>query len=253
MCFLSHRYRLALPANAVALAATLVVWVASTCVLPAAESDDLTAVDILRTVREAQAGRHETLDAQLRTGDGKILPFRLTANGPVVRYAFPGPPPTTIQVRYNEDSSQLEEASGSGPTERLTPANFDKTILGTGLTYEDLALRFVYWKKAKRLESDDTTTFPSYKLRLDPPGRQSQYAYVLLWVAVDSGALAEAEGYNLDGKLVKRLQVVDVQKINGKWYLKRLRIEDLDPESGRARSRSYLEIKGEVRPPAPVH
>jgi hypothetical protein len=242
------------PVRAAAVVATLILLpVAPVRVLRAALPDDITATDILRTVREAQAGRHEALDAQLRTGDGKTLPFRLTANGPIVRYAFPGPPPTTIQVRYNEDNSQLEESSGAGPSERLTPANFDKTVLGTGLTYEDLALRFVYWKRAKLLEGDDTTTFPSYKMRLDPPSRQSQYSYILLWVAKSSGALAQVEGYNLNGKLSKRLQVVDIQKIDGKWYLKRLRIEELNPETGRTLSRSYLEVKGIARSATPVH
>ena len=219
----------------------------------AASNDEITANDILRTVREAQAGRNESLDGQLRTDTGKVLPFRLTATGPAVRYVFPGPPASTVQVRYNEDNSQLEEVDGEGSKERLNPANFDKKILGTDLTYEDLALRFVYWKRATLLESDDETNFPAHKLRLNSPSRQSQYSYVLLWVAKDSGALLRAEGYNFDGKLTKRLQVVSGQKLNGKWYLKQLRIEEVDPSNGSTASRSYLEIKGVARPPAPVH
>lgn len=210
----------------------------------AAAPVDLTANDILRTVREAQAGRNDALDGQLRLADGKVLPFRLVAAGPTVRYEFPGPPPTVLQVRYAEDYSQLTESTGGGETERMTPANFDKKILGTDLTYEDLSLRFIYWRRAKLLESDDKTTFPTYKLRLDAPSRASQYAYVLLWVMKDSFALANAEAYDGDGKLVKRLDVVSGQPLNGKWYLKQLRIENLDPENGRTRSRTYLEIKG---------
>ncbi len=216
----------------------------------AAPPDEITAADILRTVREAQTGRNEALDGQLRTEEGKVLPFRLVASGPVVRYAFPGPPPMVVQVRYNEESSQLEEVSGGGATERMTPANFDKKILGTDLTYEDLALRFVYWKRASLLESDDSTTFPAYKLRLNSPSRQSQYSYVLLWVAKQSGALLRAEGYNFDGKLCKRLRVVSGQKINGKWCLKLLSVEEVEPENGGTKSRSYLEIKGAARPVA---
>ena len=218
-----------------------------------APSDAITAADILRTVREAQAGRNDTLDGQLRTDEGTLFPFRLTANGPTVRYSFPGPPPTTIQVRYNEDNSQLEEASGEGSSERLTPGNFEKKILGTSLTYEDLALRFVYWKRATLLDSDDSTTFPAYKLRLNSPTRQSEYSYVLLWVGKESGAMLRAEGYNFDGKLNKRFRVVDVQKINGKWFLKRLSIEQVDPADGSTRSRTYLEIKGAPRTQGPVH
>ena len=219
----------------------------------AAPADEPTAADILRTVREAQGSRHETLDGQLRTGDGKVIPFRLAADGAAVRYQFPGPPPTTIRVRYNEDNSQLEESTG-GDSERMTPANFDKKIFGTDLSYEDLSLRFVYWKRAALLPGDSATLpLSSYKIRLDAPSRQSQYSYVLLWVGKESGALLEAEGYDLDGKLTKRLKVINGQKLsNGKWYLKSLRIEDIDTATGRASSRSYLEIKGLVTPMPPV-
>ena len=219
----------------------------------AATGDEPTAIDILRTVREAQASRHETLDGQLRTGEGKVIPFRLSADGAAVRYQFPGPPPTTIRVRYNEDNSQLEESTG-GDSERMTPANFDKKIFGTDLSYEDLSLRFVYWKRAVLLPGDGATLpLSSHKIRLDAPSRQSQYSYVLLWVGKDSGALLQAEGYDPDGKLTKRLKVVNGQKLsNGKWYLKSLRIEDVDPGTGRTSSRSYLEIKGLVTPLPPV-
>jgi hypothetical protein len=212
----------------------------------AAPSDgQLSAADILRAVREGQASRHETLSGQLRNdSDGKTFPFRLVADGPLVRYQFAGPPPTTVQVRYNEENSQLEESSGNGPAERLSPANFDKPVLGTTLTYEDMALRFVYWSRASMQEPDDATTFPAWKLRLNAPSPRSQYAYVLLWVAKDSGALSRAEGYDRQGKLIKRFYVVSGQKIGGKWYLKQMRIENVDPASGKVSSRTYLEIKG---------
>ncbi len=219
----------------------------------AAARDEVTATDILRTVREMQAGRNETMDGQLRTGEGQVLPFRLTAAGPVVRYAFSGPPAVILQVRYNEDNSQLEEVGGDGDKERLNPANFDKKIFGTDLTYEDLALRFVYWRRATLLESDDATTFAAYKLRLNSPSRQSQYSYVLLWVAKETGAMLRAEGYNFDGKLVKRMTVVHVQKLEGRWYLKQLRIENIDPATGNAaHAPSYLEIKDLAHQPSTV-
>ena len=72
----------------------------------------LNAADILRAVREGQASRHDALDGQLRNdSDGKVFPFRLIADGPQVRYKFAGKPPTVVQVRYNEDDSQLEEST----------------------------------------------------------------------------------------------------------------------------------------------
>ena len=87
----------------------------------------LTANDILHAVREGQASRHEALDGQLRNDeDGKVFPFRLVADGPQVRYQFGGTPPTTVQVRYNEENSELQESGSGAATEKLNPANFDK-------------------------------------------------------------------------------------------------------------------------------
>ena len=210
----------------------------------AAEEPALTASDILRAVREGQGSRHESLDGRLRNDEtGAAFPFKLVADGPLVRYQFAGTPPTTIQVRYNEDGSQLEESSG-GNTEKLTPANFDKKILGTDLAYEDLALRFVYWPRATLLGEEKVKLRDARKLRVDAPNRRTEYSSVNLWVDKESGALLRAEAYNWDGKMVKRFEVVSGQKLAGKWYLKEMRIENLDPVSGKAKSRSYLNITG---------
>ena len=205
--------------------------------LHAADDPGLTATDILRTVREAQGSRHEALNGRLRNNEtGAAFPFKLVADGPTVRYQFDGKPPTTLQVQYDTDGSRLEESSG-GSTEKLTPVNFDKKILGTDLSYEDLALRFVYWPKATLLGED---TFELRKVW------RTQYSSVNLWVDKESGALLKAEAYNWDNpsKLVKRFQVNGGQKLEGKWYLKEMRIENIDSETGKAKSRSYLNITG---------
>lgn len=215
------------------------------CLPPSALSADLTAADILHAVRDGQASRHETLDGQLRNdADGRKFPFRLAAEGPSVRYEFPGPPATAVQVQYNDENSELRVSVAGAPSEKLTGANFGQKLLGTDLTYEDLALRFVYWSRASLQEEDHATTFPAYKLRLNAPSKRTQYAYVMLWVGKDSGALLRAEGYDDKDRVIKRFEVVSGQKIEGKWYLKQMRIENVDPDTQRVASRTYLEIKG---------
>ena len=204
----------------------------------------LTAEDILRTVREGQGSRHEVLDGQLRNdADGKIFPFRLVADGTLVRYEFADKPPTVVQVRYNEEDSQLEEIA-AGSTAKLTQANFDKKILGTDLAYEDLALRFIYWSRATITGNDSVRTRAAWKLLLNAPTHRTEYSSVNLWVDKESGALLEAEAYDWQGKLIKRFEVISGQKLEGKWYLKQMRIESLDPADAQTRSRTYLEIKG---------
>ncbi len=210
----------------------------------AAPEDKLTAADILRTLHEGLVSRHEKLDGQLRDDlTGLTFPFRLVADGPVVRYEFKGPPPTVVEVHYNDANSELVESGPEG-SGKLSPANFDKKILGSDLAYEDLALRFVYWPRASIEGDDNIRTRSAWKLRLIAPNRRTQYGSVLLWVDRASGAFLQAFGYDWDGKLIKRFEVPKVQKIDGKWYLEQMRIESLDPASGHARSRTYLEIKG---------
>lgn len=211
---------------------------------PSAAEPALTAADILHAVREAQGTRHDALDGQLRDDiAGLTFPFRLVSDGSQVRYEFKGPPPTAVQVRYNEEGSELVESGPEG-SGKLTPANFDKHILGSDLTYEDLALRFLYWPRAVIEGNDSIKTRDAWKLRLTAPNHRTQYGSVLVWVDKDSGGLLRVDGFDWQGKLIKRFEVVSVQKIDGKTYLKQMRIEGFDPASGHSRSRTYLEIKG---------
>ncbi len=200
------------------------------------------AADILRTVREAQSTKRQTLNGQLRTDAGVTLPFLLVSDGPRIQYRFQPPAPAaTFQVQLNDENSQLQEV-GSG--ERLTPLNFDKPVLSTDLTYEDLALRFLYWSRARLADEETVKTRRAWKLRCDAPGRRSEYSSVNLWIDKESGALLKAEGFDWSGNLRKRFDVISAQKIEGAWYLKQMRIETLDPAAGKVRSRTYLEIKG---------
>lgn len=206
------------------------------------QSQKLTAPDILRAVREAQGSRHDSLNGFLRDDITDLkFPFHLIADGPQVRYEFKGPPPTAVQVRYNEDGSELTE-SGPDGSGKLTPATFDKHILGTDLTYEDLALRFLYWTNTT-IEGEDTVFGrPAWKLRLNAPNHRTQYSSVLAWVDKESGGLSQVEGYDWKGKLAKRFKVVGVRKFSGRTYLGKMRIEGFNPDDGRTQSRTYLEI-----------
>jgi hypothetical protein len=47
---------------------------------------------------------------------------------------------------------------------------------------------------------------------------------------------------SLAGKLIKRFEVVSAQKIEDRWYLKQMRVEQIDPKSNKVTARTYLEI-----------
>lgn len=197
------------------------------------------AKEILESVRLQQAQQELELAGQLREGP-TVVPFRFVQTGAVIRYSFSNPP-EALQLRLGEDDSRLEEVTGSG-VEKVAPAQFDHKIRGTALTYEDLALRFLYWPNAKVIGDDTIQLVDCWRLELRAPPGQSQYATVRLWVQKDGPAIMKVEGYDSQGKLAKRFTVVAGQKIEGRWFLKQMRIEQFDPATGKAKTRTYLEI-----------
>lgn len=198
------------------------------------------AKQVLESVRLRQAQQDLELRGELREGP-KIVPFRLTQTGPIVRYTFSNPD-EALQLRLGENDSRLEEVSQSG-VEKVTPAQFDHKVRGTSVTYEDLALKFLYWQTGSVTAENEVRTVACWKLEMKAPSRQSQYSNVWLWVGKENGALMKMEAYDWNAKLFKRFEVVSGQKIEGRWFLKEMRIEEMDPGSGRVKTRTYLDIK----------
>ncbi len=187
-----------------------------------------------------QAQQQIDLHGQLRQND-VVVPFQLVQNGTQVRYIFTNPD-EALQLQLGEKDSRLEEITREG-AEKVKPAQFDRKVRGTELTYEDLALKFLYWPDADLLGSDNVRTRACWKIELKPPSKQSQYSRVLLWVDKNSGALMRMEGYDSNGQLAKRFEVISAQKIDDRWFLKQMRIETLQPGTKRVAARMYLEIK----------
>ena len=210
-------------------AATLVEAVAA----PSAQA-------ILASAREQVARQQVELEGQLREKD-TIIPFRLTQTGPVIRYSFTNPA-EALQLRLGDSGAQLDAITDAG-VDKVAGREFTQNVRGTAITYEDLALRFIYWTNVKVVGEDYINTRRVWKLELQPPDRQSLYSRVFLWCEQQSSALMRMEGYDWNGKLVKRFEVVSVQKVEGRYLLKQMRIEQIRPDNGRVQARTYLEIK----------
>jgi hypothetical protein len=198
------------------------------------------AKDILDSVRMIEAQQQIDLQGQLRENN-VIVPFRLTQNGPLIRYSFSNPD-EVLQLRLGEKSSRLDLVTDAG-TEKFSASKLNQKIRGTSLSYEDLAFKFLYWPTARVLGEENVRTRNCWKLQLRAPSRESQYSNILLWVDKASGALMRMEGYDWNGQLAKRFEVVSGQKIDNRWFLKQMRIEELQPGTNKVQSRTYLEIK----------
>jgi hypothetical protein len=198
------------------------------------------AKDILASVRMTESQQHIDLQGQLRQND-VVIPFRLVQNGPLIRYSFTNPD-EVLQLRLGENSSRLDLVSGAG-TEKFGGSKLNQRIRGTSVTYEDLAFKFLYWPTARVLGEENVRTRNCWKLQLRAPSHESQYSNVLLWIDKTSGALMRMEGYDSNLHLAKRFEVVSAQKIENRWFLKQMRIEELQPDTSHVQARTYLEIK----------
>ena len=198
------------------------------------------AKEILDQVRLQQSTQQLDLQGQLRS-EATIIPFRITQTGPVIRYTFANPP-EVVQLRLGDNSSRLDLVNENS-TKKFAASRLDDNIGGTGITYGDLALKFLYWPDAQVVGADTLRTRSCWKLRLTAPDKDSPYRSILLWVDKESGAIMRMEAYDSKGALTKRFEVVSAQKIEGRWFLKQMRVEEMETGSNKVKSRSYLEIK----------
>jgi outer membrane lipoprotein-sorting protein len=218
-----------------ALAFVAIVMVSQT----AARADEQ-AAQILNGIRLADISQE--LDGRLRKQDGTTIPFRLRAGGDELIFSFTNPT-EVLRLTLNDNGSNLTLQAGD--RERvISGARLNDSVRGTDITYQDLALRFLYWKNSRVEGEQNIRTFPCWMILLQQNNPNIAYASVRVWVAKQSGALLRAEAYDAQSRLVKKFEVISGQKIEGKWFLKQMRIERYDPGTGGLVSRTYLEISG---------
>jgi hypothetical protein len=198
------------------------------------------AQEVLESVRMLETRQQLDLDGQLRQND-TVVPFHLSQTGPLIRYSF-SDPDEVLELRLSEDGSRLDIVTDAG-NEKFPAEKLNEKIRGTGVTYEDLSLKFLYWPGGRVLGDETVHARSCWKLQLAAPSRDSQYANVFLWVDKKSGALMRMEGYDSNGKLAKRFEVVSTQKIDNRWFLKQMRVEEMQPGTNKVQARTYLEIK----------
>lgn len=204
---------------------------------------DSDAEAILRSARVNPLGQPIVLDAQLRAGGVKV-PFQIAVRDEKISYLFTDPP-QEILLGFGDEASTLEERK-DGKVRAVSSGRFDDSVRGGLLTYEDLALRFLYWKKPKLLGEEKIGPSTAYKIEIPAPPTATEYGVVRVWVDKNQGALTKIEGYDRQGRLSKVFSVNSVQQIDGQWMLKQMRVERIDPETRKTTLRTYLEILGKA-------
>lgn len=207
--------------------------------LPVQAEAEPNAADILHSARVNQMSQEANLNGQLRVGSQRT-PFVVNLASGVVRYQFEDPK-QEIQLQFSEKEPSLTETTGE--SSKPTTVNPAQRLRDTSITYEDLALQFLYWPNPKIIGDDNIRTRSAWKIEIQAPRKNSQYGVARLWIDKQSGALLKIEGYDKTGRLAKRFEVISAQKIEGQWMLRTMRVEEFDPATRKVTARTYLEIK----------
>jgi Outer membrane lipoprotein-sorting protein len=195
---------------------------------------------ILDQIRFAQARISKPLTGRLRPEDGASIPLQLQLKGSEIDYQFSNPP-ETLKLQLTDSGSLLSDQDAAGK-QTLAGSKLQEPVRGTDITYEDLSLRFIYWKNAKLNGEQRVRAITCSIVDVQPSSRNSAYGTVRLWIAKDRGALIKAEGFDWQGKLVKRFEVISGQRVEEKTIFKQIRIERISADTGKVVSRTYLEL-----------
>ncbi len=221
---------------------------ACACLLPAAYGE--TSADaILAAMRDMAVSQGERdVAGTIRKGRTKV-PFSLSSRGDTIVYQYKeGDAWQRFDVRMKTKSAELFRLLPGNKAEQMAPSSYAQTIPGTDVSYEDLSMRFLYWKGGRVVEDVADTRIKGRDCVLielpNPNPQVGQYAWVRLWVDKENGTAWQIDGYGADGKLKKRFSITSVKRLSdGSWFFKQMKLEVRNPQNPeRTSALNYLEI-----------
>lgn len=177
------------------------------------------------------------LTGTVRKGNSKTA-LVLFLMGADIQFQFQekGGPWQVFHMKMGDESTGLYEVT-NGKTTKFPATKLTTAIGGTDLTYEDLALRFLYWPGAVLDGSEDVGGQDCWKIRVNKPkGSAGAYEVAYVWVHKKYGAFMRIRAHNKAGGLIKEFQVEDVMQVQNVWTLRKMQVATCDPATGRRSS-----------------
>lgn len=206
------------------------------------------ADELLREMRTAltSQGSRDVLGS-IRKGSTRV-PFSLSARGDTIAFQYKqGDAWKRFDVHIGSKEVRLMLVN-NGKAVVMSPANYSQNIAGTDVTYEDLSLRFLYWKGGTILPDSADSRIKGRDCFIvqaaNPSPGVGQFATVRMWIDKENGTVWQVDGYGADGKLRKRFSITSVQRLSdGSWFFKQMKMEVRNPQNDRRTiALDYLEM-----------
>lgn len=205
-----------------------------------------TAEEIMSSVRQVAVLQGEQdLSGVIRKGSQKI-PLTLFMRGKDIQFALRGGE-ERFHLRLNENDQQLYELVG-GKMNLFPPNKIAAPIAQTDVSYEDLALKFLYWPDPRIAGEEKIEGQDCWRLHVANPDKTGRYREISVWVTKNQRALMRVVGYGPrpTAKAIKQFQITDVMKVGNIWTVKTMKVSTFDANN-RVNGITYLEFEKPAR------
>lgn len=217
--------------------------------LHAQEMETPDADVILKAMRDMTVSQgNKDVTGTIRKNKLKI-PFSLSARGETIVFQYNEAGAwKRFDARIKEKNVDLMLVNEKGQARVMAASSYAQPIAGTDVCYEDLSLRFLYWKSGKVITEGVDTRVKGRDCWVvqvaNPTPATGQFAWVRMWVDKENGTSWQIDGYGRDGKLRKRFTITSVQKLSdGTWFFKQMKVEVRNPQNpDKTIALDYLEM-----------
>jgi len=176
---------------------------------------------ILKGARQVAVLQHQSLNGHIKK-NGKKTQVALFLQGEDIQFQVADSEKRSwekFHMKLGENQFNLYEFSGA-KAKAFPSSKLSQPIRSSDLTYEDLAMRFLYWKNATVVDQEKVQGQSCWKLRL----------------------IMQVVGYNAAGKPLKRFQITKLMRVGDDYTLRTMRVDSIDPASNKSHGVTYLEF-----------
>ena len=210
---------------------------------PFSVSEEISAERILAATRHTATMQTQQDLHGFMSKNGKRTPLSLFLRNENIQFSYRVKgKDNRFHMRLKDDHYDLLEIK-KGKTSRFSDEKLSENINKTDVSYEDLSMRFLYWKDAKLEGEEKVNGQLCYKLRLTNPSKTAgKYRIVYVWVHKKYGAMMKLVGYNAAGRPLKEFVVTDLMRMGKEYTLRTMRVSSVDAKSNKTTGITYLEF-----------
>lgn len=148
-----------------------------------------------------------------------------------------------FMLRLNEGSQDLYQIIG-GKTSRFPSQKIVAPIANSDVSYEDLALSFLYWPNPVIAGEEKINGQDCWRLHVANPGKSGRYREISVWVTKKQRALLRVIGYGPKParQPLKQFEITKLMNIKGRFSVKTMEVKGFDAK-GNTSGKSYIEFK----------